>query len=153
MKLEVWPHIVVGYISDSGSAVLVRNTIAILVFWQRQAGIVYTQSLWLDAGMAADPLLHIVVKLRSTEELICYMKAATLAAEVYRICKVTAKCQEGALQDANGMALAEDFTELSAGIYFFTPAESTGRSSVSTFGSSAPYMVHVITTVTKLLGW
>ena len=49
------------------------------------------------------------------------------------------------------MDLVEDSTELSAGVYFFTPAESTGRSSVSTLCQSAPHMVHVITTVTKLL--
>ena len=82
--------------------------------------------------MAADPLLHVVVKLQGTDELICYMKDATLAAQVFKTCKVRAKCQEGTLQDANGMDLAEDGTELSAGVYFFTPAESTGTSSIST---------------------
>ena len=82
--------------------------------------------------MAADPLLHIMVKLQDTDELLCFMKAATLAAEVYRISKVIAKCHEGALMDANGMALAEDGTELSAGVYFFTPAEATGMSSIFT---------------------
>ena len=90
--------------------------------------------------MAADPRLHVVVKLRGTEELICYMKAATLAAEVYRICKVTAKCQEGTLHEASGMALAEDGTELSAGTYFFTPAESMGMSPLSTC-DQLPYCV------------
>ena len=83
-------------------------------------------SLWLNAGMAAEPLLHIVVKLQGTEELLCYMKAATLAAQVFKTCKTKAKCQEGTLQDAIGMDLAEDGTELSAGVYFFTPAEPTG---------------------------
>ncbi|KAL3140122.1 hypothetical protein ABBQ38_004400 [Trebouxia sp. C0009 RCD-2024] len=81
--------------------------------------------------MAADPLLHVVVKLQGTEKLLCYTKAATLAAQVFKICKVRAKCQEGALQDASGMDLAEDDTELSAGVYFFTPAESPGMSSIS----------------------
>ena len=128
----------VGYISDSGSAVLVCYMIAILVFWHRQACIVYIQSLWLDAGMAADPLLHIVVKLQGTEEQLCYTKASTLAVHVFKICKVRAKCQEGTLQDASGMDLVEDSTELSAGVYFFTPAESTGRSSVSTLCQTAP---------------
>ena len=91
----------------------------------------YTQSLWLNAGMAADPLLHIVVKLQDTDELLCFMQAATLAAQVFKICKVRAKCQEGTLQDASGMDLVEDSTELSAGVYFFTPAEATGMSSIS----------------------
>ena len=104
--------------------------IAILLFWHLQSCSVHTTSLWLEAEMAADPLLHVVVKLRSTEELICYMKAATLAAEVYRTCTVMAKCREGALRDVNGMALADDGTELGAGIYFFTPAESMGMSSI-----------------------
>ena len=81
--------------------------------------------------MAADPLLHVIVKLQGTQELLCYTKAATLAAQVFKICKVRAKCQEGTLQDASGMDLVEDHTELSAGIYFFTPAESTGMSSTS----------------------
>ena len=78
--------------------------------------------------MTADPLLHVVVQLRSSQELICYMQALT--AEVYRICKVTAKCQEGALQDANGMALADDGTELSAGTCFFTQAKPTDMSNL-----------------------
>ena len=82
--------------------------------------------------MAADPLLHVVVKLQGTEEQLCYMKAATLASQLFATCKAKAKCQEGTLQDASGMDLAEDGTELSAGIYFFTPAESTGMSSSST---------------------
>ena len=55
-----------------------------------------------------------------------------MAAQVFKTCKVRAKCQEGTLQDASGMDLVEDGTELSAGIYFFTPAESTGMSSIST---------------------
>ena len=88
--------------------------------------------LWLNAGMAADALLHVVVKLQGTEELLCFMKAATLAAQVIKTCKVRAKCQEGTLQDASGMDLLEDNTELSAGIYLFTPAESTGVTYVST---------------------
>ena len=83
---------------------------------------------WLNAGTAAEPLLHIVVKLHSTEELLCYMKATTLAAQVFKTCKIKAKCQEGTLQDAIGMDLAEDGTELPAGVYFFTPAEPTGIS-------------------------
>ncbi|KAL0029338.1 hypothetical protein WJX77_000354 [Trebouxia sp. C0004] len=77
-------------------------------------------------GMAADPLLHIVVKLQGTEELLCYTNATTLAAQVFRMCKVRAKCQQGTLQNVTGMDLAEDDTELLAGIYFFTPAESPG---------------------------
>ena len=88
----------------------------------------YAHCLWLIAGMAAEPLLHIVVKLQGTEELLCYMKAATLAAQVFKTCKIKAKCQQGTLQDAIGMDLAEDGTELSAGVYFFTPAEPTGIS-------------------------
>ena len=91
------------------------------------------QSLWLVAGMAADPLLHIVVKLQGMEEQLCYMKASTLAVHVFKICKVRAKCQEGTLKDASGIDLFDDSTELSAGVYFFTPAEPTGRSCVSTF--------------------
>lgn len=110
---------------------LVCNIIAILFFWHRQACIVYTQSLWLNAGMAADPLLHVVVKLQSTEELLCYTQAATSAAQIFEICKVGAKCQKGRLQTANGMDLVADSTELSAGVYFFTPAEATGMSSIS----------------------
>ena len=84
------------------------------------------------AGMAADPLRHIVVKLQGTEELVCYMKAATLAVQVFKTCKVRAKCLEGTLQDANDMDLVEDGSELSAGTYFFTPAGPTGMSSVAT---------------------
>ena len=84
--------------------------------------------LWLNAEMAAEPLLHVVVKLQGTEKLLCYMKAATLAAQVFKTCKLKARCQEGTLQDAIGMDLAEDVTELSAGVYFFTPAEPTGMS-------------------------
>jgi len=49
----------------------------------------------LDAGMAADPLLHVVVKLQGTEDLLCYLKAATLAVQVFNTCKIKAKCQEG----------------------------------------------------------
>ena len=82
--------------------------------------------------MGADPLLHVVVKLQGTEELVCYMKSATLAAQVFKTCKVRAKCQEGGLQDASGMDLADDDTELLAGNYIFTPAESRGMSSSST---------------------
>ena len=37
-----------------------------------------------DAGMVADPLLHVVVKLQGTEDLLCFMKASTLAAHVFR---------------------------------------------------------------------
>ena len=74
------------------------------------------------AGIAADPLLHIVVKLQGTEELVCYMKAATLAVQVFKTCKVRAKCLEGTLQDANGMDPVEDGSELSTGTYFFNPS-------------------------------
>ena len=63
------------------------------------------------AGMTADPLRHIVV---------------------FKTCKVRAKCLEGTLQDANGMDLVEDGSELSAGTYFFTPAGLTGMSSIAT---------------------
>ena len=76
--------------------------------------------------MAADPLLHVVVQLQGTEELLCHMKSATLAAQVFKTCKVRAKCQEGTLQDASGMDLADNDTELSAGNYIFTPAGSRG---------------------------
>ena len=79
--------------------------------------------------MAANPLLYVVVKLQGTEELLCYLKAATLTAQVLKTCKLRAKCQEGTLQDAGGMDVKEDGTELSAGTYFFNPAESTGVSS------------------------
>ncbi|KAL0026817.1 hypothetical protein WJX77_003425 [Trebouxia sp. C0004] len=78
-----------------------------------------------STGMAADPLLHVVVKLQGTEELLCCLKAATLAAQVFNTCKLRAKCQEGTLQDASGMDIVEDVTKLSAGTYCFTPAEST----------------------------
>ncbi|KAL0039519.1 hypothetical protein WJX77_000460 [Trebouxia sp. C0004] len=64
-------------------------------------------------------------KAEGTEELLCYLKAATLAAQVFKTCKFRTKCQEGTLQDASGMDIVEDGTELSAGTYFFTPAEST----------------------------
>ena len=86
--------------------------------------------------MAADPLLHVVVKLQGTEELLCYVKAATLAAQVFKTCKLRAKCQEGTLQDASGMDIIEDGSELSAGTYFFAPAESPGMLSISTFSYS-----------------
>ena len=79
----------------------------------------------------ADPLLHVVVKLQGIEELVCYMKAATVAAQVFNTCKFRARCQEGTLQDASGMDLADDDTELSAANYIFTPAESRGMSSSS----------------------
>ncbi len=82
--------------------------------------------------MAADPLLHVVVKLQGTEDLLCYLKAATLAVQVFKTCKIKAKCQEGTLQDAIGMDIVEDGTALSAGTYFFTPAESIGMSPLST---------------------
>ena len=49
---------------------------------------IYALSLWLDAGMAADPLLHVVVKLQGTEDLLCYLKAATLAVQVFKTCKI-----------------------------------------------------------------
>jgi len=111
---------------------LVCNITATLFFWHRQSRSVYIRCLWLNAGMAPDPLLHFVVKLQGTEELMCYMKAATVATQVFKTCKVKAKCQEGTLQDASGMDLAEDGAELSAGVYFFTPAQSTGMSSIST---------------------
>ena len=83
--------------------------------------------------MAADPLLHVVVKLKGREELLCYAEAATLAAQVFRMCKVNAKCQQGALQNVSGRDLAEDDTELPADIYFFIPAEPTGASSSSSW--------------------
>lgn len=112
-----------------GSAVLLLCSIlATLFFWQR---IVYTVSVAV-AEMAADPLRHIVVKLQGTEELLCYMKAAILAVQVFKTCKVKTKCLEGTLQDANGMDLVEDSSELSAGTYFFTPAAPTGMSSIAT---------------------
>ena len=98
-----------------------------LVFWQSS---VRTLSVG-DAGMAADPLLHIVVKLQGTEELLCYMPADTLAVQVFKICKLKAKCLEDTLQHASGMDLVEDGRELSAGTYTFTPAESTGMSKIA----------------------
>lgn len=54
------------------------------------------------------------------------MKNAAQAAQVGKTCKIRARCQEGILQDASGLDLAEDDTKLSAGVYFFTPAESAG---------------------------
>ena len=107
-----------------------------LFLWHRQSRSVCIICLWLNAGMAADPLLHVVVKLQGTEELLCYVKAATLAAQVFKTCKLRAKCQEGTLQDASGMDIVEDGSELSAGTYFFAPAESPGMSSISTFSYS-----------------
>ena len=86
-------------------------------------------TLWLDAGMAADLLLHVVVKLQGTEDLLCFMKASTLAAHVLKACKLRFKCQEGTLQDANGMEVVDDGIQLAAGTYFFTPAEAVGTSS------------------------
>lgn len=81
--------------------------------------------------MAADPQLDIVVKLQGTEELLCYMDAATSAAHVFEICKLRAKCQQGTLHKVSGKDLAANDTELPAGIYIFTPAESTGMSATS----------------------
>ena len=34
--------------------------------------------------MAVDALLHVVVKLQGTNNLLCYMKAATVAAQVFQ---------------------------------------------------------------------
>ena len=87
--------------------------------------------------MAANPLLHVVVKLQGTEDLLCFLKAATLATQVIKDCKVTAKCQEGRLQDASGMTIVEDSTALPAGTYFFTPAESIGMSILSNMSCTA----------------
>ena len=74
-----------------------------------------TPDLWLNAGMAADPLLHIVVKLQGTEKLLRHVRRATLAAQVFRTCKLKAKWQEGTLQDDSGMDIVEDNTEHLAG--------------------------------------
>ena len=79
--------------------------------------------------MAADPLLHVVVKLQGTDDLLCFMKASTLAAHVLKACKLRFKCREGTLQDAIGMEIVEDGTQLAAGPYFFTPAEAVAMSS------------------------
>ncbi|KAL3148659.1 hypothetical protein ABBQ38_014080 [Trebouxia sp. C0009 RCD-2024] len=65
---------------------------------------------------------------------------------MFKICKVRAKCQKGRLQTANGMDLVADSTELSAGVYFFTPAESAGAA-----GQGAgrfhvgPFSMHITT--------
>ncbi len=40
--------------------------------------------------MAADPLLHVVVKLQDTKDLLCYLKAATLASQVFKTYKIKA---------------------------------------------------------------
>lgn len=64
-----------------------------------------------STGMAAASLLHVVVKLQGTDELRRFMKDATLAAQVFKNCKLRARCQEGILQDASGLDLAEDGTE------------------------------------------
>ena len=85
-------------------------------------------TLWLDAGMTVDPLLHVVVKLQDTEDPLCFMKASTLAAHVLEACKLRFKCREGTLQDAIGTEVVEDGTQLAAGTYFFTPAEAVGIS-------------------------
>lgn len=74
----------------------------------------------------ADPQLYIVVKLQATQKQLCFMDAATSAAEVFKTSARRAKCQEGTLQDASGKDLAENQTELPAGVYIFTPVESTG---------------------------
>ena len=47
----------------------------------------------------------------------------------FQTCKLRSKGREGTLQDAIGMEIVEDGTELSAGTYFFTPAEAIGTSS------------------------
>ena len=82
--------------------------------------------------MAADPMRYVVVKLQGTEEVLCFLKAATMAAQVLKVCKLRAKCQEGTLLNASGRDKVEDGTELSAGIYRFTSAETTGMSYIAT---------------------
>lgn len=110
VQLVVRPCTATGQIIHSGSAVLlVCSTIATFFFWHRQSCHVCTQSLWLNAGMAADPLLHVVVKLQGTDQLLCYTKAATSAAHVFKVCKRRAKCQEGGLQNASVMDLVLNF--------------------------------------------
>lgn len=49
---------------------------------------VCASSLSFAAGMAADPQLHVVVFLEGTEDRLCYMKAKTDAAQVFRTCKL-----------------------------------------------------------------
>ena len=83
--------------------------------------------------MAADPQLHVVVFLEGTEDRLCYMKAKTDAAQVFRTCKLKARCNEGTLQTLFGLDIAENEPGLSAGIYRFTPAESLGMSPGSNF--------------------
>lgn len=89
---------------------------------------VCASSLSFAAGMAADPQLHVVVFLEGTEDRLCYMKAKTDAAQVFRTCKLKARCNEGTLQTLFGLDIAENEPGLSAGIYRFTPAESLGMS-------------------------
>ncbi|KAL0036414.1 hypothetical protein WJX77_006991 [Trebouxia sp. C0004] len=48
------------------------------------------------------------VKLQGTEELLCYLKDATLAGQVFKTCKLRANCQEGTLQAASGMDIVGD---------------------------------------------
>ena len=98
---------------------------------QSRVHVHYALVLWLNAGMAADPLLHVVVKLQGIEDLLCYVKAATLAVPVFKTCKFKRKCQEGTLQDAIGMDIIEDGASSASGVYFFTPAESIGMSPLS----------------------
>ena len=43
--------------------------------------------------------------------------------------QLQSRVPKGTLQDASGMDIVEDGTELSAGTYLFTPAEPTGISS------------------------
>lgn len=94
---------------------------------------VCASSLSLAAGMAADPQVHVVAFLEGTEDQVCYMKAKTDATQVFKTCKLKARCNEGTLQTLFGLDIAENEPGLSAGIYHFTPAESLGMSPDSNF--------------------
>lgn len=89
---------------------------------------VCASSFSLAAGMAADPQVRVVVFLEGTEDRLCYMKAETDASQVFKTCKLKARCDEGTLQTSFGMGVADNEPGLSAGVYRFTPAESLGMS-------------------------
>ena len=78
---------------------------------------------------AADPLIHIAVTLKGVDGVLCFMKAETHAAEVFKICRLKARCEQGTLQDSFGMDIAEnDKIGLPAGAYCFAPAGYRGTS-------------------------
>lgn len=75
--------------------------------------------------MAADPLLHVAGHRGSAT----FHEGFNSAAHVLKTCRFRSKCREGTLQDAIGMDVVQDGTQLAAGTYFFTPAEATGTPS------------------------